>query len=114
MKRITLILLLIMGSAAQAEDVTWSCTEQYGGSTVLATILLNTETEAALVTVAGKTFTALYSVRGLSRRFDWGRQADATFDYTITFKANGHGFFFNFTSVSPGETVKSSASLICK
>ncbi len=54
--------------------------------------------------------TTLYQRKGLDHRWDWGPNAT---DYTFVIKPDGTGLYYDFSTVTEGESTKPSAIYKC-
>ena len=66
------------------------------------------------VAFSAASFPAASSLDGLSMRWDWGADDDATWDYSFVIEPSGTGKHFDFRGATRGEKVTAESIFTCK
>ena len=108
--------IAFLPSLAYSQQVieTWECKEmrdRVWNVVVLAQVLR--QGNAGYIRVAGITHSALFRVKGFTRRWDFGASRDGTFDYAFVIEPSGKASYYEFEGVYPGQRVEPTHKLHC-
>ena len=113
--RFGLFALLLLAGAANAE--TFKC--QSGSywsenGKIIISAVTGEETGYGSITVAGKTYKAMYELKGFNRVWSFDMQADFSYNYGFTITLDGNAYYYDFSRVDAGGSVDASQFFVCK
>ena len=82
----------------------WECYKIFDPDRNQLTLTIDPDYSYGTVDFNGIVARTQYSVEGLSRRWDWGWQADNGFDYAVIVSGDGWGGYYNFRMSKDGAT----------
>lgn len=91
----------------------WRCFDETSFNRTDVLLMLRRLENGGEVSVAGATYSTLFEVRGLDRRWDFGLDDDGTFDYMFRIEPDGTGLYYDFSRSTDG-TAKPSQTYQCE
>lgn len=63
---------------------------------------------------AGTSFPSVFQLKGLTLRWDWGKEEDGSYNHAFVINPEGNGITYDFSGVDEGERVSGSRVYSCK
>lgn len=114
MRLITLSALLLISSPVFSEA--WECKEIVGTwDNILIEAKVVKKPGTGVITAAGKDNLSKYSIKGFTRRWDFGgTNSKGVFNYSFLLELNGDGSYYDFSSAKEGAYVSPLMTYQCR
>jgi hypothetical protein len=115
MRYAALILILLAGTANSETFKCQSGTYWHDAKKVVVVATINEDGETGTIMVAGTTHNTTYKVEGFERSWRFGKAPSGGMRaYLFTLMPDGLAYYYVFTGVKAGDSVKSSQTFFCK
>jgi hypothetical protein len=113
------VALVLAGGAAAQSAETWECQAftgwEWADGRPILVVAKHDEKNVGTVSVAGTVQTAVYSVQGFDRRWDFGpRIGTKRVAYSFVMQPNGHASYFDFSMADDKGRASPRQQFVCK
>lgn len=112
----TLILSLVTRVVYAAPIESWECRSRavYHWNDILVRATVDPGRESGSIKVAGVVHNTVFAINGFDRRWDFGLNERAKYDYAFVIKPTGLAAYYDFTNDAPGAVVEPSLRMNCR